>query len=96
MNLPPAVREYLKRKVGISLPTTTTVVQVVEQHVHNAEAHLAEVADETDLFAAVDAYLLSTHSSTWGRNFSIDSEEGRQRAAAYILNTLRGVSKEIQ
>ncbi len=97
-----SVREYLVRKIGITLPAEA-VAEVVEQHVHDVEVHLHEVkppyrrADDIDstVLEAIDAYLSGIGAFMWGRAFSIDSQEGRDRASAFILNTLRGVSKEM-
>lgn len=48
------------------------------------------------LSAAIDKYLDHLPSSTWGRSFSIDKPEGRERAGAYILNVFCGVAKELE
>lgn len=48
------------------------------------------------MLAAIDRYLINLPSSSWGMHFSIDKPEGRERAAAYILNLMRGVAKELQ
>lgn len=86
-----AVREYIARK--IACPQPIQPIQPTQQPSHPAEQVAEDL--EQNLLPAIEEYLAGLGSSTWGRNFSIDSQDGRQRASAYILNVMRGVSKAL-
>lgn len=79
-------------------PNTTTadarIRAAVEAEVRRQMAE-REAQHEAAVLEAVDTYLADMHTSMWGRAFDISTTEGRERAAAFILNTFRGVSKRM-
>lgn len=66
----------------------------VERRVREEAAHL-DAAFEADLRAAADRYLLSLHTGFWSRGFDIHHPDGRARAVDHIVETFKGIAKEL-